>query len=172
MTYKYLCLIFDITPTVCSCSVNWKLKKVVRLLRGHPFVRVKFPNREQMREFANMARMREPMADNIIGFMDGVSFLVECTNDRMEQNAIYCSYNCNTMVNNVFAYGPDGKVFFASINFPGRWVDGSLMASFMRHIKSKIKNYKICIDQGFPRSGEARYACWANHKQDSATSSL
>jgi hypothetical protein len=126
------------------------LKKVVRLLRGHPFVRVKFLNGEKMREFANMVRMREPMVDNIIDFVDGVSFLAECTNNCVEQNSMYCSYNCNTMVNNVFAYGPDGKVFLAAINFPGSWVDGSLTTHCMRHMKSKIKNYKMCVDQGFP----------------------
>jgi hypothetical protein len=61
MTYKRLCLIFGITPTVSSHLVNWMLKKVVRLLQGHPFARVNFPNGEKMREFANMVRMREPM---------------------------------------------------------------------------------------------------------------
>jgi hypothetical protein len=127
---------------------------VVRLLRGHPFVRVKFPNAEKMREYADMLRMREPMVDNIIGFMDGVSFSTECTDDCVEQNAMYCSYNCNTMIKNVFAYGPDRKVFFAAINFPGSWADGSLTARFMRHMKSNTGNYKICVDQVFPQSGE------------------
>jgi hypothetical protein len=61
--------------------------------------------------------MMEPMVDNIIGFMDGVSFPVQCTEERLAQNAIYYGYDCNTMVNNVFAYGPDGKVFFVVINF-------------------------------------------------------
>ncbi len=58
-------------------------------------------------------------------------------------------------MNNVFAYGPDGKVFFAAINIPGSWADGSLTARFLPHIKAKIGLYKICVDQGFPRSGEA-----------------
>ena len=49
--------------------------------------------------------------NDIIGFMDGVSILVECMDKCIEQNAFYCSYDCNTMVNNVFAYGPDGKYF-------------------------------------------------------------
>jgi hypothetical protein len=60
-----------------------------------------------------------------------------------------------TMVNNVFAYGPDGKVFFAAVNFPGSWADGTLTAKFLHTIKRKIGEYKICVDQGFPRSGEA-----------------
>ncbi len=90
------------------------------------------------------------MVDDIIGFMDNVSFSAECTDNPVEQNAMYCSYDCDTMVNNVFAYGPDGKVFFAAINIPGCWSDGCLAARFMHHMNSKIGNYKICIDQGFP----------------------
>jgi hypothetical protein len=73
----------------------------------------------------------------------------------VEQNLMYCRYDCDTMVNNVSAYGPNGKVFFAAINFPGSWADGSLMARFLHKMKRKIGNYKICVDQGFPQSGPA-----------------
>jgi hypothetical protein len=58
-----------------------------------------------------MIQAREPLADDIIGFMDGVSFQTERTSKRVQQNVFYCVYDCNTMVNNVFAFGPDGKVF-------------------------------------------------------------
>jgi hypothetical protein len=44
-------------------------------------------------------------------------------------NVCSCGYDCDTMVNNVFAYGPDGKVFFATVNFPGSWADGSFFTS-------------------------------------------
>jgi hypothetical protein len=87
--------------------------------------------------------------------MDGVSIPAECTDERVEQNAFYCGYECDTMVNNIFAYGPDGKVFFAAVNFPGSWADGALTARFLHIIKKRIVEYKICVDQGFPRSGEA-----------------
>ena len=50
MSYKHLCLIFGITPSVCSRAINWMLKKIVRNLRDHPFARVKFPDGEKMRE--------------------------------------------------------------------------------------------------------------------------
>jgi hypothetical protein len=95
------------------------LKKTVWALRAHPFARVQFPNIEKMREYAAMVQVREPLVDDIIGFMDGVSFPTKCTDDRIEQNAMYCGYDCDTTVNNLFAYGPDGKVFFVAINFPG-----------------------------------------------------
>jgi len=98
-----------------------------------------------------MVQLREPEVDDIIGFMDGVSFSSECTDERIEQNAFYCGYGCNTTVNNVFAFGPDGKVFFADIDFPGSWADGALTARFLAHVKIRIGSYKICVDQGFPR---------------------
>jgi hypothetical protein len=59
------------------------------------------------------------------------------------------------MVNNVLVFGPDGKVFFCAINYPGSWSDGTLTARFFTHIKERIGDYKICVDQGFPRSGDA-----------------
>jgi hypothetical protein len=108
-----------------------------------------------MREYADMVQQREPEVDDIIGFMDGVSFSSECTDERIKQNAFYCGYDWDTMVNNVFAFGPDGKVFFAAINFPGSWADGVLTARFLAHIRTCIGSYKICVDQGFPQSGDA-----------------
>jgi hypothetical protein len=70
---------------------------------------------QKMREFADMVQAREPLVDDIIGFMYGVSFPMECTSERVQQNAFYCGYDRDTMVDNVFAYGPDGKVFFAAV---------------------------------------------------------
>jgi hypothetical protein len=102
-----------------------------------------------------MVQSREPLVDDVIEFMDEVSIPAECTDKRFEQNVFYCGYDCDTMVNNVFAYGPDGNVFFAAVNFPGSWADGALTARFLHTINNKIGEYKICVDQGFPRSGEA-----------------
>ncbi len=79
MQYKHLCLIFGLTPTVCGKAINWMLRRSVRLLADHPFAKVEFPDDVKMREFANMAKAREPLGEDVIGFMDGVSFQTECT---------------------------------------------------------------------------------------------
>ncbi len=155
MNNKHLCLIFGLTLSVCSRAINWMLRKTVRFLNDNPFAKVKFPSNAKMREFADMVQAREPLVNDIIGFMDGVSFPMECTSERVQQNAFHCGYNCDTMVNNVFAYGPDSKVFFAAVNFPGSWADGSLTARFLHQMKRRIGDYKVCVDQGFPRSGDA-----------------
>jgi hypothetical protein len=78
---------------------------------------MQFPNEAKMSKFANMIQQREPMVDNIISFMDGVSFPAECMDERVDQNAMYCGYDCNTMVNNMFVYRPDGKVFLKLSTF-------------------------------------------------------
>ena len=119
MNYKHLCLIFGITPSVCSRAINWMLIKIVWELRDNPFAKVKFPNREKMREYAAMVQVREPLVNDIIGFMDGISFPAECMDDHIMQNAMYCGYDCDTMVNNVFVYGLGGKVFLQLSIFLG-----------------------------------------------------
>jgi len=73
MNYKHLCLIFGLTPSVCSRAINWMLQRTVRLLKGNPFAEVKFPSDVKMREFADMIQAREPLVNDMIGFMDGVS---------------------------------------------------------------------------------------------------
>jgi hypothetical protein len=155
MPCKHLCLILGLTPSVCGCAINWMLQRMVKLLNGHPFAKVKFPDNLKMREYADMIQAREPLADDVICFMDGVSFSAECTSERVQQNAFYCGYHCDTMVNNVFAFGPDGKFFFAAVNFPRSWADGSLTARFLHQMKRRIGHFKICVDQGFPRGGDA-----------------
>ena len=87
--------------------------------------------------------------------IDRLGLAMKCTDKRLQQNMYYYGYDCYTMVNNVLVFGPDWKVFFAAItNYPGSWVDGTLTACFFVHIKERIGDYKICVDQGFPRSGD------------------
>ncbi len=103
----------------------------MQLLWGHPMARVQFPDEAKMIEFAAMIQQREPMVEDIISFMDGVLLPVQCTDKRISQNAMYCGYDCDEMVDNVFAYGPDGKVFLQPSTFRGAgWmvVDGSFFA--------------------------------------------
>jgi hypothetical protein len=115
MNYKYLCLIFGVTPNTCSRMLKNMLKLVVTQLRYHPLARIEFPSPEKMELFASMVNNREPSIDYVIGFVDGVLLKTECTSEQVFQNAFYSGYECDTTVNNVFTYGPDGKVFLQQL---------------------------------------------------------
>jgi hypothetical protein len=78
----------------------------------------------KMQQFALMVIHQEPTISDVTGFMDGFSFTLECTSERVTQNTFYCGYGCDTTVNNAFT----GKVYFCALNYPGCWADGSLTA--------------------------------------------
>ena len=82
-------MIFGIVPGVCSKVVCAMLQLAVRRLADNPIAEVRFPSAEKMRQFAGMVQSREPLVDDVIGFMDGVSIPAECTDERFEQNAFY-----------------------------------------------------------------------------------
>ncbi len=119
MTIKWLCLIFGITSSPCSRILKRILRMTVKWLRNHPLARIEFPNEETMWLFMDMVSLCEPSISNIIGFMDGLGLATEMTSKKIEQNAYYCGYDCNTMVNSILVFGPDGKIFFCAINYPG-----------------------------------------------------
>jgi hypothetical protein len=150
MNYKHLCMIFGVMPSVCGWVICMMLQLIVWRLSNHPIVQVKFPNPVKMRQFADMVQLRAPIVNDVIGFMDGVLIPAECTDERIEQNAFFCGYDCDTMVNNVFAYGPDGKLFFAAINFPGSWADGALTAQFLHALKKKLEITRYALTRGSP----------------------
>ena len=49
-----------------------------------------------MEEFAAIINACEPLVDDVIGFMDGISLSTECTSEELEQNSMYDGYTCNT----------------------------------------------------------------------------
>ncbi len=84
--HKHLCLIFGIVPDVCSKVIRTMLRLAVRRLADNPIAEMRFPSAEKMRQFSGMVQSREPLVDDVIGFMDGVSIPAECTDKRFEQN--------------------------------------------------------------------------------------
>ena len=58
------------------------------------------------------------------------------------------------MIKNVFCFSLTGKIIFACINFPGSWNDSQVSLSLISKVVRNIGDFKICADQGFPRSGD------------------
>ena len=154
MKTKHLCTIFGTVPTTTEVTINKVMRMVCRSLKRNRIAEIKFPDKDKMSEFARMVEHREPMVKNVIGFVDGVSVPVQCSDEEHLQRAAYCGYSHDTMCNNVFAFSPEGKIIYAAINFPGSWHDSTVSLQLIRLVVSKIGTYALCVDQGFPRSGD------------------
>ena len=152
---KHMCLLFGMTPSSCFCILWNMIKFVTGNLHLHDSTKLWFSSPEKMQQFALMTNHPEITISDVIGFMDGVSFKWECTSESATQNALYCRYDCDTTNINVFAYGPDGKVFLCTELPPAVGWTVLLTARFLPHIKKRISKYKICVDKGIPRSGLA-----------------
>lgn len=81
MPYTVILLLLGETPSCCSCIVNQMLDLVSERLRFHPQSKVKFPNDAKETQFAALIEYQEPLDNDMIGFIDGVSFARECTHD-------------------------------------------------------------------------------------------
>jgi hypothetical protein len=154
MRLKHLCLIFGVTPSVAAEVINKMLRRLCRRLLHHPASKIQFPDEERMKHLAAMVQLREPTITNVIGFVDGLSVPVQCSDDVSEQNAMYNGYYHDTTCKHVFAFDPEGKIVFAALNAPGSWHDAQVSAGLINTVIEKIGTYALCVDQGFPRSGE------------------
>jgi hypothetical protein len=151
---KHLCTIFGIVPTVANRIVNKMIGLVVCHLRNHRDAQIKWPNVDEMKYFAWFISIREPTVRDVMGFLDGLAILTECADDPIEQSKYYNGHCKDTTINNVLLFGPDGKVKFACINFPGSMHDSAVSMELIAYLIGKIGIYKVCVDQGFPRGGD------------------
>ena len=145
MPMKWLCLIFGIPPTPCTFILKRILCMTVKRLPFHPLARIKFPAKQKMRWFADMISLPEPTISNVIGFMDGLGLTTEMTSERIQQNAYYCGYDCDTMVNNFLVFGPDGKVFFLQLIIQGAGWMGPSPLVFSRILRRGLVTIKYSL---------------------------
>ncbi len=76
MELKHLAITFGVCPSTCSIYIYNTLRRICFNMRNHVDAKVKFPDEEEKRLFAALVANREPLASNIIGFVDGLSIPV------------------------------------------------------------------------------------------------
>jgi hypothetical protein len=141
---------------VLQCTVSQALRYVVPLVSermvDNPMARIAFPTEAEMHDYAEMVMQREPDAEDVMGFLDGCAMPIHCS---WEDNPSYHSdYHGTTCVNNVFLFSPAGTILYAAFNYPGRWHDSRVATKLVEVVKAKIGRYKVCVDQGFRRTGD------------------
>jgi hypothetical protein len=154
MDVKHLCLIFGVVPTTCSDTVEHMVVRVIKYLKNNPLSRIKFPTDDEMKVMAWRVQTREPSINNVIGFVDGLSIPVQCSESEEAQAADYNGYGHDTRCNNVFAFSSFGKIIYAVLNAPGSWHDSQVAIPLCTKVIQSIGSYALCVDKGFSRTGE------------------
>jgi hypothetical protein len=55
------------------------LARTIKNLKSNIQARIKFPDARLMAEYAHLVTLREPTITNVIGFVDGLSIPVQCS---------------------------------------------------------------------------------------------
>ncbi len=58
--------------------------------------------------------------------------------EEISAECIVLGYDCDTMINSVLLFGPDGKVFFCAIYYLGSWGDGTLTTCFSHTLRKGL----------------------------------
>jgi hypothetical protein len=151
-------MLFGIVPTTCSDYIEEMRGRIIKALKDDPDAAIRWPTLEELREWALLVHGREPSVHNIVGFIDGVVLACQAPDDPDEQNAMYDWDTGDTAVNNVLAFAPTGKVFYAAINYPGSWHDSHVANGLARKCQSTLgpQGFACCVDKGFKRSSEMK----------------
>ena len=154
MRTKHLCLIFGVVPSTANVVINRLILVVISRLKRHESAKIKWPSEEEKVKWAQLVNNREPSVNLVIGFVDGLAIHVQCSANENDQSEAYNGHSKDTMTNNVLAFSPEGKIFYAALSYPGSWHDSQVAAHLASKAISSLGEYQICVDQGFPRSGD------------------
>ena len=85
--------------------------------------------------------------------MYSLSLPIQCSPDPLDQSRNFNGHYHDTRCNNVFAFGPNGKIFLSLVNAPGSWHDSIVCVPLAVRLIKKAPESCLCVDQGFPRNG-------------------
>eukprot|EP01031_Cornospumella_fuschlensis_P047388 gene47388-58046_t len=147
MTLSELSILFGVSVSLCGEIVVEMLELLCKRLKNHPDAKISFPGPEKKAEYAAMIYDREPTVDNCIGFIDSCSVATQCSDNADADDAI---------INNLFAFAPDGKIVFACINYAGSLPDTAIFSELINVCleRKKLGDNSFCVDEDFPRSGD------------------
>jgi len=101
----------------------------------HPLSKVKLPNREKKLQITATIQSHEPLVNDVWA----VSLLLPSAQMRNSWKIRCISYDCDTTINHIITYGPNGNVFFCAMNFPISWSDSAVIAWFMSYLSFEFR---------------------------------
>ena len=84
-----LCLTFGVPPASLSRMLTEGTVALLEALRSHPDARITWPSKRLQRKWAELAKLKEPLIENVWGFVDGKNLRVQSPSPIDLQNAYY-----------------------------------------------------------------------------------
>ena len=119
--------------------------------------RVEWPTFGQMHILASSIENRNPLLKSTFAFMDGTSCPLAVEEEQCIQNAYWCGWKHQALINNVFVESPSGLIIWCAVNYPGFWHDSAVARPFLDALVDDVLKcpvpFNILGDSAFVRTG-------------------
>ena len=123
-------LIFALVPSTVSRYINFALSMLQQLLRKLPDAQIRWPEADQMAEYAGIVGARHPaLAEDdegiyygAFGSIDGLNCPIATADDAELENASYNRWLHSHVCSNVFVFSPRGmsipfqRIYYANLS--------------------------------------------------------
>lgn len=126
-----ICQVFSIPPSTYTRYLEEGEDLLAQILPYVGDAQIRWPTKEEQREFASRLEAKEPLVVGKFGFVDGKNFRVKQPSDVERQNAEYNGWLGSVFVTGTLLFGPDGCILWVRHNAPGSWNDSETALSLM-----------------------------------------
>ncbi|KAJ3290359.1 hypothetical protein HDU76_007402 [Blyttiomyces sp. JEL0837] len=152
---KTLCEFFCIPPSTLSRTLSKAELAMAKALKGWEPAAIKWPSKEQQRQWESLVEAREPVVKKRWGFVDGKNFAVMEPSNSDLQNAMYNGWLHAVFVTGILVLGVDGCIVYARHNCPGSWNDGENSRGMQEKLLDpaiSLQDHGLVADSAFPVS--------------------
>lgn len=149
-------MLHGLPPAVLSRVLHRAEPALLAALKEIPDAAIKWPTKDQQREWAKLVAKKNPLVQGRWGFIDGKNYHVQKPTDIDCQNAMYNGWLHATLVTGTLCYGVDGTIVWARHNFPGSWNDSDTSKQFQEKLLNEdisLQDHGVLSDSAFPVSG-------------------
>ncbi|ETO63233.1 hypothetical protein F444_19048 [Phytophthora nicotianae P1976] len=152
---KTLCELFGIPPATLSRVLKKAGAALDAALSELLDAQVRFPSKQQQRQWSRQVQAKKPLLEGVWGFVDGKNYRVQSPTDADLQNAHYNGRLHSVLVTGTLCYGVDGTLVWGRHNLPGSWNDGETSRQLQLRLADPLWTVEGCgvvADSAFPVS--------------------
>lgn len=174
---RTLSMVFGLTSTPLYKWLKYSRKVLLYVLQNHPDAIIRPPSDEEVEAYvAAIGRKYEALGTKRVwGAADGLKVKLQHSNNWAIQSMYYNSWVCDTYINSVLVFAPDGRIRMTTYNCPGTWHD-STMAEYGVYEKMETIYERtggvVVVDSAFKMKGSKYLIRSQQNDPDTITTSM